>query len=369
MTGVDHPYWTSRKGNATRFALWHERRSHAAPYLEAIADSHGEPAASLLRKAAEAFAAETAVLGKLTDLLPVGVDEKAHWDESNIRQAEALLKTALDRHGGGMELLAAAVGFDLKAYETTDADALQKLVADRNVLVADLALARLVALGPDDLDRRLAALWESEADARKEMADGPIHRQLLFALARLDSEIATEAIGRAILFQGGSDDVPIAITRWAARIYWDRKGKAGVQAYLDALESDAPHVQDQGLTYLGRTGDASLLPRMQGIERPAAYHARILLGDDTAYPALIEVLRTRDWYAAYSLLRESGERSEDPALEYLGDDDQQFVTYVAALLSRIGTAKSIPALEKTVAKHPDNERIRQALGDLRERLK
>jgi len=368
VTGIDHPYWTSRAGNAVRFALWHERRRHAAPYLRAIAGAFGETAAASLREAAGEFEKETALLGELTALLPPGGDEKAHWEEKNIARAEELLAGAGAHYAAGVDALQRVADVDFAAFATRDADALRKLVADRNQLVSEEALAALVALAPDDLDARLAALFDSEPDERKEMGDGPIHRQILFALAGIDSEAATDAIGRAVFFEGRCDAVPTAVSRWAAQLYWTRKGAAGRALFLRALDSKTPHVVDQGLEYLGRCGDPADLARLKGFPRPAAYAARILLGDDAAYADLVAGLRTDGWYDAYSRLRALGPRIEPHVLPYLESDDPRVVHYVAILLSRVGTEKSLEPLERAVAKYPSAQRLRQALEDLRGRL-
>ena len=52
-----------------------------------------------------------------------------------------------------------------------------------------------------------ARLMASEPDVKKKGADGPIHRHLLFALAKLPTETATEGIGEAVFFAGESDAV------------------------------------------------------------------------------------------------------------------------------------------------------------------
>jgi len=368
VTHIDHRYWTSRAGNSLRYALWHERRRHAAPYLREVASHFGEADGAHLRNAANAFERETALLKQLTDLLPEGVDENSHWDAANIKQAEKLLADALVEHEAGIAAIQAAVRVDFSAFRTKDAQALENLVAGKHLLTSEAALAALVKLAPNDLDVRLARLMASEPDEKKQMADGPIHRHLLFALAAIDSDVATEAIGKAILFPGKSDAVAPAVSNWAAEIYWKRKGKEGRAVFVKALDSGTPHVVDQGIKYVGLCGDKSVLPRLAKFETPAAYQARIRLGDATAWTPLIEGLSTAQWFASYSRLRELGPAVEPHVFPYLKHRNPAVVTYVAALLSRVGTAKSLPLIEKTVSRNPGNARIRQALSDLKKRL-
>ena len=368
VSDIDHRYWTTRKGNALRYALWHERRRHAAPYLREIAPHFGKADSAHLGRAADAFEKETALLKQLTDLLPVGGNEKAHWDEGNITRAEKLLLGALEHHEAGIAAIQAVVHVDFSPFATKDADALEKLVAAKQLLTSEAALAALVKLAPKDLDARLARLMATEADEKKERADGPIHRHLLFALAKLDSEIATEAIAEAILFPGQSDDVSPAVSNWAAEIYWERKGKAGKDVFVRALVSDTPHVVDQGIKYLGMTGDKSVLPVLLKFEKPAAYYARIQLGDEAAWPLLIRGLSAPNWFESYGRLRELGSAVEPHVFPYLEDENPQVLTAVAALLSRVGTEKSLPLVAQTAARNPENARVAQALSDLKQRL-
>jgi len=367
---IDHRYWTTRKGNALRYALWAERRRHAAPYLKEIAPHFPEKDRAHLLTAARSFEHEAATLAKLVEMFPVGGDESAHWQEKNIRRAEAMLAAAETHHEAGMKALQAAVRVDFSPFATKDADKLEALVRDRNLLVSEAALAALVKLAPPDLDLRLARLMAEEPDEKKELADGPIHRQLLFALAKLDSAVATEAIGRAVFFAGKSDGqfVRNAVSNWAAEIYWKRTQKRSRDLFAKALDSDVPHVVDNGIKYLGRSGDESLLPKLAKFATPAAYQTRIRLGDETAWPLLIAGLATPEWFASYSLLRELGATVEPHVFPYLESENPAMVTCVAALLSRVGTEKSLPLVTKAVADHPDIPRIKQALDDLRSRL-
>ena len=368
VSDIDHRYWTTRTGNALRYALWHERRRHAAPYLREIAPHFNQGDGAHLREAANAFEKETALLKQLTDLLPVGGEEKAHWEEGNIQKAERLLLDALGHHERGIAAIQAAVRVDFSPFATKDADALETLVTDKHLLTSEAALAALVKLSPKDLDVRLARLMAGEPDEKKEMADGPIHRHLLFALAAIDSDVATEAIGRAIFFAGKSDAVVQAVSNWAAELYWARRGKAGNDVFVKALDSDTPHVVAQGIKYLGVSGDKTALPHLAKFKTAAAYQARIRLGDTAAWPLLIEGLSTPAWFESYSRLRELGPIVESHVFPYLEDENPAVVTYVAALLSRVGTEKSLPLVEKTVERNPENTRIRQALFDLKERL-
>jgi HEAT repeat protein len=249
-----------------------------------------------------------------------------------------------------------------------DPDALQELVGDPDQLRAEAALAALVRLAPKDLDRRLAELFRTLPDARKEMGDGPIHRQLLFALSHLDTPVATEAIGRAVFFPGESDAVPPAISRWAAEMYWERAGKQGREVWVEALDSETPHVLDQGLYHLGLIGDPEDVPRLGEFERPAAYEARIRLGDDSAYPDLVAGLSTPDRYDSYSRLRALGPRVEPHVLPFLEGDDPVLTHFVGILLSRVGTEKSVEPLSRAVERYPAAARLRQALEDLKKRL-
>jgi len=368
VTNIDHRYWTSRKGNALRYALWAERRSHAGPYLREIAPHFGEKDGAHLMKASASFVLEAAVLAKLAGMFPVGGDEKPHWDETNIKRAEEHLAEAEVHYEAGIAAIQAAVRVDFTPFETKDADKLEKLVTDRNLLVSEAALAALVTLAPPDLDLRLARLMADEPDEKKEMADGPIHRHILFALARLNSAVATEAIGKAVFFAGASDAVAPSVSKWAAEIYWKRTKEGSRDRFVRALDSEVPHVVDLGIKYLGMSGDESLLPKLARFETPAAYQARIRLGDETAWPLLVKGLATPAWYASYSRLRELGAKVEPHVFPYLEDENPVLVTYVAALLSRVGTQRSLPLVTKAVADHPENARIKQALDDLRKRL-
>lgn len=365
---IDHPYWTSRAGNALRFALWHERRRHAAPYLRMIAPHFDEADAKRLRAAADSFEKETAALAELTALLPIGGDERAHWEEENIAAAEKLLGEARVRDEAGMAALEEVVRVDFGVFANADADALQKLVADDDLLVSEAALSGLVRLAPEDLGQRLAALFASEPDARKKRADGPIHRQILWALSHVEGAAATEAIGKAVFFPGESDAVPEAISGWAAELLWDRKGKESRERFLSALDSEIPHVVNLGLKYVGRCGNPEDLARLKELDLPAAYAARIRLGDETAYPALFAVLATPAWWEAYSSLRDLGPRVEPHAIPMLNSPDPRVVHYVGILLSRVGTKKSVAPLEKACAKYPGAGRLRQALEDLKKRI-
>lgn len=368
VTGIDHPYWTSRKGNSLRYALWAERRKHAGPYLREIAPRFPERERSLLLKAATEFEKEAGYLAKLAERFPVGSAESGHWGEDNEMQAMELLALAEMNFAEGVNWLAVVAQVDFSPFETKDADALEKLVTSDDILTSEAALAALAKLAPKDLDVRLARLMTSEPDVKKMGADGPIHRHLLFALAKLDSDIATDAIGEAVFFAGESDAVKPAVSKWAAEIYWERRGAAGKNLWLKALDSEVPHVRAAGLKYLGMCGDKAVLPKLAKCEEPAAYQARIRLGDDTAWAPLVAGLGTPAWYASYSLLRELGPAVEPHVFPYLEDDNQAIVVYVSALLSRVGTEKSLPLLEKTVAANPDIPRIAQALADLKKRL-
>jgi len=368
VDGIDHGYWTSRKGNAERFEMWAERRKHAAPWLRSVAKRRGEEDAARLRRAADLYERESRVLGELSALLPKGGDEKAHWEESNVVRAEALLAKAEALHRRALPELEAVAGGAAAPIRTKDPDALQRRVREGDYLEALEALDALVRLAPEDLDRRLAKLFESCPDARKDLSDGPIHRQLLWALEDLDSEVATAAIGRAVFFPGESDAVKPAISRWAAEIYWRRKGKEGREVFLKALDSDVPHVVAHGLKYCGKTGDPELLPRIREFDRPAAWHARVLLGDETAYPKLFEGLAAKEWWKCYTPLRELGARVEEHAFPFLEHANPQVVVYTAILLSRVGTAASKGPLERTIGRHPGIGRLKQALTDLEKRL-
>lgn len=368
MKGIDHPYWTSRKGNAVRFAMWHRRRSHAAPFLREIAKRHGEG----LTAAAAEFEKETALLAELLTFLGPQADEAAHWVPANVARAAKLVEAAGRHHEAGMAAIRKAIASplldSLDALAKMDADALQKEVAGPNALVAEAALARLVALAPKDLDARLAALWTSLPEARKDLADGPIHRQILFALSHLDTPAATEAIGRAVFFAGKGDDVPHAVARWAAEMYWKRRGAEGRDVWLKAMDSEVPHVADLGVRYVGKTGDKSLLPKLKGRKGASASFARALLGDEAGWEELFAALAEPEWVPAAKLLIEAGAPAEPRVIARLKDPNPQVLTACAIVLSRMGSAAALEPLKATVDAHPEIPRIKQAYDDLQKRL-
>jgi len=368
VTDIDHFYWTTRKGNALRYSMWAERRRHAAPYLRAIAGNHGTEARAYLENAAEEFAMDAQFLAELTRLLPVGIDDQAHWDKTNIEKAEELLGKASVHHRSGMAALQKVAQVDFAPIEKGTADELVAAVAGNDHLTAEAALAALVKLNPDDLDVRLAALFVSEPDIRKDRADGPIHRQIIWALAKCDSDVATEAIGQAIFFPGKSDAVAPAISGWAAELYWERKGKDGRAVFVKALDSETPHVVDAGLKYLGLCEDKSVLPLLEKFEKPAAYEARIRLGDESAYPLLIAGLGTPAWFDSYSRLRAMGSQVEEHVFPFTTNANPQLAFYATVLLSRIGTEKSLPYLKASIERQPGNARLEQALADLKRRI-
>jgi hypothetical protein len=361
---IPHGYWTSRKGNSSRFSLWAAQRRHAAPYLREIAKHHGQKAQTYLEIAAREFAVESEYLDQLTALLPVGVDEQSHWEEANMAKAEDLLGKASVHHMSGMAALEKVAKVDRSWLLTRSADNLQQAIAGDDLWRAEEALAALVNLSPPDLDQRLAALFLSEPDVRKRHADGPIHRQILWALAKLDSDVATDAIRDAIFFPGKSDAVPRAVSNWAGELYWERRGKLGVETYLRATKSEIPHVVDTGLKYIGRCGDKSVLPKLMGFEKPAAYEARILLGDDRAWPLLIQGLGTPEWFDSYSRLRAMGAKAEEWVIPFATSKNPQLARNSTLLLSRIGTEKSLPVIRAAIARNPDDARLKQALSDL-----
>lgn len=363
---IQHGYWTSRKGNAARFEMWAERRKHAAPWLRSIAKRHGTANAVRLDRAAAALERDAKLLAELSALLPRGGDEKAHWDESNMAKAEELLAKAETLHGLALAELDAVAGFSPLA--TKDPAALQKIVVEGDYVDALAALDALVRLAPKDLDRRLADLFASCPDERKELADGPIHRQLIFALEKHDSDVATEAIGKAVSFPGLSDAVKPAISKWAAEMYWARKGKEGNEVFVKALDSKVGHVVEHGLKYCGMTGDESLLPRIKEFDLPAAWIARVVLGDESAYPKLFEGLGGPAWRKSYFPLRELGAQVEKHAFPFLENENEQTAVYTAILLSRVGTKASVEPLKKTIERLPENGRLKQALADLEKRL-
>ncbi len=374
VTGIAHGYWTSRLGNGTRLGLWRKRRSHAAPFLRAIAPRHAESIRPALLRAAEAFERETGILQELTVTLPAG-EEAPHWREDRIATARALLARAEAAHRLAMEALAEAVPGGLAAevratLASRDAEDLQRRVGHPHTLVAEAALTALVRLAPPDLDARLAALWDLPAESRKTGADGPIHRQILFALARLDTPVATDAIGRAVLFEGKGDDVPRAICRWAAEMTWKRRGVDARDLFVRAFESASPVVRAAAVPYLGRLGDRALLPRLQGVPGPEAALARALLGEAAAVKELFAALAGDQWYGAYTGLLELGAAVEAESRSRLeaGPSSSQALTLLGILISRVGGPDSLEALRKAAAAHPEIPRLAKAVKDLEERL-
>ena len=93
-----------------------------------------------------------------------------------------------------------------------------------------------------------------------------------------------------------------------------------------------------------------------------------MLGDEAAWPLLIRGLSAPNWFESYSRLRELGSAVEPHVFPYLEDKNPKVLTAVAALLSRVGTEKSLPLVAQTAARIPDNARVAQALSDLKKRL-
>jgi hypothetical protein len=370
VEGIPHGYWTSRKGNATRYMLWYERRKHAAPWIRGIMKRFGEDEQMYLTGAARWFETDSDTLKVLRTLLSPETEETAHWEEENIRKAEHLLRSAAENYQAGIKDLQVVADVDFSRFETKDADALQKIVMEGDYLDALMALDALMKLEPKDLDRRLADLFENVPTKHKELADGPFQRQLIFALAQVDTDVATEAIGQAIFFPGETDAPPVkyAISKWAAEIYWKRKGKSGKAVFVKALDSEVPHVVEHGLKYCGMTGDKSLLPRIREFDQPAAWHARVLLGDDSAWPLLFKGLAAPQWWKSYYALRDTGAKCEKHAFPFLEDENPQIVVYTAIVLSYVGTEASVAPLEKAIAANPENARLKKALADLKKRL-
>ncbi len=366
--GIDHPYWTSRKGNAVRFAMWHRRRAQAGPFLREIASRHPD---GLLTAAGE-LERETVALAQVVAILGPDAPEAAHWEGANVERVAALLGEAERCHAAGITAIKAAIKSPLldklAALGTMDPDALAREVQGPHGIVAEAALARLVALAPQDLDARLAALWDQAPAVRKELADGPIHRQILFALSHLDTPVATEAIGKAVSFSGAGDDVPHAVARWAAQLYWTRRGAAGVAVWLAALDSNVPHVAELGIKYVGKTGDRALLPRLAGRTGPAAAYARAMLGDEAGWTELFGALGGPDWVASAKLLIEVGAPAQPRLIAALEHAEGQPLVACAIVLSRMGDAAALAPLEAAAAKHPAIPRLAVAVTDLRRRV-
>lgn len=366
VSGIDHPYWNSRKGNSVRFAIWAKRRSFAATYLREIASHHDEAVKTRLLAAADAFEREVPQLDAIVQVLPVSAPEEVHCDKGNIIEVRTRLAAAEAEHTKGVEALELALGaFDVGAK---DADGLERRVIEGNGTVAESALAALMKLAPADLDARLARLWTACPDAKKEGADGPIHRQILFALDTLKTDLATEAIGRAVFFEGKGDDVSPAVSRWAAEMYWARRGKAGRAVWEKAIDSTVEHVRVIAAKYVGRLGDAALLPKVAAIANANAYYARILLGDEGGWDALAKELGGERPTQAYLLLVELGAPSEAHVLPLLGDANPAVMAGAAVTLSRVGTEASLDALSKCAKAHPEVPRLGKALDDLKRRL-
>jgi len=366
VTGIEHPYWTSRKGNSYRIATWHKRRASAAPYLREIAPHHDGAAQAAMEGAAAEFEAECAELKAVLDRIPQGCDEAKHWGAANEKAMAERLLAAGERHRKGVEALEKALGAG--GVLAKDADEAERLVVDGNGIVAEQALAELVRLAPKDLDARLAHLWGAVPDAKKEMADGPIHRQILYALDKVQTDVATEAIGKAIFFEGKGDDVNWAITRWAAEMYWARNGKDGRALWEKAIESSLPHVREYASPYIGRIGDKELLSTVRDLPFSGAYFSRILLGDETGWAPLIAELGGQKPTWAYLLLVELGAQGEPRLLPMLDDANPNIAIGCAVVLSRVGTEASLAPLEKCAKAHAELPRLQRALDDLRKRL-
>lgn len=273
--------------------------------------------------------------------------EETYWERDRVARVQARLLEAANLHREAIRLLGAPPTLP------ADADALEKLVGHEDTLVAEAALVRLAALRPSDLDRRLARLLDTLPDVAKAGADGPIHRQILWALDKLPSDVATDAIGRAIFFEGKSDAMPGAVSTWAAQMFWRRRGKAGRGVLLQAFDARRESV----LEFLGHLEDASLVERLKGFDHPGAYASRCRLGDDSAFAPLIEKFANR--YAGRRLLCELGPRAEKFLLPYL--DHPKLAAPVAEVLVRVGGESSIAALEK-------RPQFAEALRKLRKRL-
>ena len=366
VTGIDHPYWTSRKGNSYRIATWYKRRSNAGQYLLDIAPRHEGAVKEAMISAAAEFEAECQELSVVLALIPPGCDERVHWLEGNDTKMAERLLAAGERHRKGVEALEKALGAGAAAAK--DADTAEKLVVDGNGILAEQALAELVRLAPKDLDVRLARLWAAVPDAKKEMADGPIHRQILYALDKVNTDVATEAIGKAIFFEGKGDDVNWAITRWAAEMYWARKGKDGRALWEKAIASPLPHVREYASPYVGRIGDEALLPLVKDLPFSGAYFSRILLGDETGWAPLIGELGGQKPTWAYLLLVELGAQAEPRLLPMLDDANPNISIGCAVVLSRVGTEASLAPLEKCAKAHAETPRLKRALDDLKKRL-
>lgn len=316
--------------------------------------------------AAAAFDADFAELKAVLDRIPPGCDESVHWDPANEKAMGEHLTSAGVRHQKGVEALEKALGAGMAAAK--DADEAEKLVVGGNGIVAEQALAELVRLAPKDLDARLARLWDAVPDAKKEMADGPIHRQILYALDKVNTDVATEAIGKAVFFEGKGDDVNWAITRWAAEMYWSRKGKDGRALWEEAIASPLPHVREYASPYVGRIGDKDLLPLMKDLPFSGAYFSRILLGDETGWTPLIAELGGQKPTWAYLLLVELGADGEPRLLAMLDDPNLNIAVGCAVVLSRVGTEASLAPLETCAKAHPELPRLQRAVSDLKKRL-
>lgn len=319
----------------------------------------------MLAAAAE-FESECAEMKLVLDRIPPGCDESVHWDAANEKAMAERLLVAGARHLKGVMALEKALGGG--ATTAKDADEAEKLVVSGNGIVAEQALAELVRLAPKDLDARLARLWDAVPDAKKEMADGPIHRQILYALDKVNTDVATEAIGKAVFFEGKGDDVHWAITRWAAEMYWARKGKDGRALWEKAIASPLPHVREYASPYVGRIGDKALLPLVKDLPFSGAYFSRILLGDETGWAPLIGELGGQKPTWAYLLLVELGAAGEPRLLPMLDDPNPNIAVGCAVVLSRVGTEACLAPLEKCAKAHPELPRLQRALADLKKRL-
>jgi HEAT repeat protein len=405
--------------NPVRIAMWKKRRWSAVQYVYGLSKSQpGKHRSDLARAYPFLLLEHQKFLEPLSALYPVGQDPAAARDPDRIAKAQKLLREAQSAHRAAMKALyrAAVADLDLpealreileapaepspertKAYlegighelagirvlcalrlgdgpaDPAVVTALVLHVDDPHLLVAEAALASLVRLSPPELSETLAGLMGScPRETRKELADGPIQRQILFALAGQEDEAATTAIAEAILDDGALDDVPPAISRWAATLLRERLGEKAKPALLRAFESDVPHVREHALFHLVDLGAKEVLPALKERTDPASLTARVRLGDETALATLFAHLEDPDRSvrsAAVNGLMSLGPTIEPKVLERIAAGGSvRLLANCGYVLSAVGTEKSIPVLEELAKRQGVAPHATRALQMLKARL-
>lgn len=369
--------------------MWTKRRRYAADYVAWLGNVQPDEYRADLAAAASALAKEVEEgLAPLVLLYPMGADPSTLRDSGRVREGQRLLEAARQRHEEAMVALrrvaATHLGLDpelsrelfegqspksevlLAALSDTNAGvrmfavlalgavearpstvaALEKAVGDPHMHVAEAALRSLARLAPADLDSRLARLMSASSRERKVYGDGPIQRHILFELSRLPGKTATEAIAAAVSDPGTGDDVAPAIAKWAAQLLRDRDPDRAREVFREASGSSVPHVRFAALAHLADMDDPAALSRL--VETLAA-------SDDG------EAMQ------AASTLAGLGPRAEDAVLACLEPGgDPRVVSLCARILARMGTEKSLPALERLA--RAAGESPFPPLEDLKKRL-